>query len=45
MPSGHAPYGAPGCVPQEQNTTRAELRAAGSTNLHPRAHTDDVLVY
>jgi hypothetical protein len=45
MPSGHAPYGVPGRVPQEQNTTRAELRADRSTNLHLRARTDDVLVY
>jgi hypothetical protein len=45
MPSGQAPYGAPGRAPQEQNTMRAELRADGSTNLRPRAHTDDVLVY
>jgi len=38
MPSGQAPYGVPGRVPQAQNTMRAESRADRSTNLHPRAH-------
>jgi hypothetical protein len=28
-----------------KSKTRAELRADRSTNLHPRARTDDVLVY
>jgi hypothetical protein len=28
-----------------KSKTRAELRANRSTNLHPRAHRDDVLVY